>query len=90
LTENDKLAKWFSELRVDDLREGGIIKFDMQDGTYEELGIYMGRRRKWPVCSQWKLLGSVSYRRGNESKTVESTPLLSTIIQNPRITVTNN
>lgn len=39
LTENDKLTKWFSELRVDDLREGGIIKFDMQDGTFEELEI---------------------------------------------------
>ncbi|MGM0883191.1 MAG: SRPBCC family protein [Bacillota bacterium] len=39
LTENDKLAKWFSEFRVDDLREGGIIKFDMQDGTFEELEI---------------------------------------------------
>ncbi|OBZ13778.1 SRPBCC family protein [Bacillus sp. FJAT-26390] len=39
LTENDKLAKWFSELRVDDLREGGIIKFDMQDGTFEEMEI---------------------------------------------------
>jgi uncharacterized protein YndB with AHSA1/START domain len=39
LTENDKLSKWFSELRVDDLREGGVIKFDMQDGTFEELAI---------------------------------------------------
>ncbi|MDF2963703.1 MAG: activator of Hsp90 ATPase 1 family protein [Paenibacillus sp.] len=39
LTENDQLAKWFSELRVDELREGGIIKFDMQDGTFEELEI---------------------------------------------------
>ncbi|RXZ83670.1 SRPBCC family protein [Paenibacillaceae bacterium] len=39
LTENDKLAKWFSELRVDELREGGIITFDMQDGTFEELEI---------------------------------------------------
>lgn len=39
LTENEKLTKWFSELRVDDLREGGIIKFDMQDGTFEELEI---------------------------------------------------
>ncbi|MBD2870358.1 SRPBCC family protein [Paenibacillus arenilitoris] len=39
LTENDKLKKWFSELQVDDLREGGIIKFDMQDGTFEELEI---------------------------------------------------
>jgi uncharacterized protein YndB with AHSA1/START domain len=39
LTENDKLPKWFSELRVDELRKGGVIKFDMQDGTFEELTI---------------------------------------------------
>jgi uncharacterized protein YndB with AHSA1/START domain len=39
LTENEKLSKWFSELRIDDLREGGIIKFDMQDGTFEEMEI---------------------------------------------------
>ncbi|MBP1153680.1 MULTISPECIES: SRPBCC family protein [unclassified Paenibacillus] len=39
LTENDMLAKWFSELRIDELREGGMIKFDMQDGTFEELEI---------------------------------------------------
>lgn len=39
LTENDKLAKWFSELRVDELRKGGFIKFDMQDDTFEEMTI---------------------------------------------------
>jgi uncharacterized protein YndB with AHSA1/START domain len=39
LTENEKLAQWFSELSIDDLREGGVIKFDMQDGTFEELKI---------------------------------------------------
>ena len=39
LTENEKLAKWFSELSVDDLREGGSIKFDMQNGTFEEMKI---------------------------------------------------
>ncbi|WP_211749293.1 SRPBCC family protein [Paenibacillus sp. Marseille-Q4541] len=39
LTENDKLSQWFSELQVDDLREGGGIKFDMQDGTFKELEI---------------------------------------------------
>jgi uncharacterized protein YndB with AHSA1/START domain len=39
LTENDKLAKWFSELEVDTLREGGIIKFNMPDGTFMELKI---------------------------------------------------
>lgn len=37
LTDNDKLAVWFSELRVDELREGGLIKFDMQDGTFENM-----------------------------------------------------
>jgi uncharacterized protein YndB with AHSA1/START domain len=36
-TDNDKLPLWFPELLVDDLREGGLIKFDMQDGTFEEL-----------------------------------------------------
>jgi uncharacterized protein YndB with AHSA1/START domain len=39
LTENEKLTKWFSELSVEDLREGGMIKFDMQDGTFEEMAI---------------------------------------------------
>ncbi|MEK4358282.1 SRPBCC family protein [Paenibacillus sp. FSL M7-1455] len=35
LTDNDKLKQWFSELRVEDLREGGTLSFDMQNGTYE-------------------------------------------------------
>ena len=39
LTENDKLAKWFLELSVEDLREGGIIKFDLQNGSFEEMKI---------------------------------------------------
>lgn len=39
LTDNDKLPKWFSELRVEELREGGVIKFDLGDGTFEELTI---------------------------------------------------
>ncbi|MNH93924.1 hypothetical protein D3C73_465340 [compost metagenome] len=39
LTENDKLVQWFSELRVEELREGGVIKFDMQNGTFEEMEI---------------------------------------------------
>jgi uncharacterized protein YndB with AHSA1/START domain len=39
LTENEKLSQWFAELSVDDLREGGLIKFDMQDGTFEEMKI---------------------------------------------------
>ncbi|NEU61052.1 SRPBCC family protein [Paenibacillus sp. ALJ109b] len=39
LTENEKLAKWFSELEVTDLREGGSIKFNMPNGTFMELNI---------------------------------------------------
>lgn len=39
LTENEKLNLWFDELKVEDLREGGRILFDMQDGTYEEMRI---------------------------------------------------
>ncbi|PLT35953.1 SRPBCC family protein [Bacillus sp. V5-8f] len=33
LTQNDKLAKWMSNLQVEDLQKGGTIKFDMQDGS---------------------------------------------------------
>ncbi|WP_163856044.1 SRPBCC family protein [Paenibacillus elgii] len=39
LTDNDRLAEWFPQLRIDELREGGLIKFDMQDGTFKELKI---------------------------------------------------
>jgi uncharacterized protein YndB with AHSA1/START domain len=33
LTENDKLTRWMPNLQIEELREGGIIKFDMKDGT---------------------------------------------------------
>ena len=39
LTDNEKLSQWFSELRVEELREGGIIQFDMQDGTFIDMEI---------------------------------------------------
>ncbi|ETI69955.1 SRPBCC family protein [Neobacillus vireti] len=39
LTENEKLAQWFNELQVGELREGGFMRFDMPDGTVEELEI---------------------------------------------------
>ncbi|GIN59007.1 hypothetical protein J8TS2_33260 [Lederbergia ruris] len=39
LTENEKLKLWFPELAIEELREGGIIQFDMQDGTYEKMTI---------------------------------------------------
>ncbi|MGE7825943.1 SRPBCC family protein [Paenibacillus sp. NPDC093718] len=39
LTDNDKLTQWFSELKVEDLCQGGRITFDLQDGTFEEFEI---------------------------------------------------
>ncbi|GAB6929197.1 SRPBCC family protein [Paenibacillus sp. JCM 10914] len=39
LTDNDKLPQWFPELRVEDLRQGGKITFDLGDGTYEDIEI---------------------------------------------------
>lgn len=39
LTENERLSRWFPELQVENLCEGGIIKFDMHDGTFEEMKI---------------------------------------------------
>ncbi|WP_449537680.1 SRPBCC family protein [Ferdinandcohnia sp. Marseille-Q9671] len=39
LTDNEKLQKWFSELKVEDPRKGGRILFDMGDGTSEEMTI---------------------------------------------------
>jgi len=39
LTDNEQLAKWFSQLHVEDLRQGGRIKFDMRDGTFIDMDI---------------------------------------------------
>lgn len=39
LTNNEKLRQWFSELSVESLQEGGLIKFDMGNGTFEEMKI---------------------------------------------------
>ncbi|OIK06060.1 activator of Hsp90 ATPase 1 family protein [Bacillus sp. MUM 116] len=39
LTENDKISQWFSELRVEELREEGAIVFQMPDGTMDKLTI---------------------------------------------------
>lgn len=39
ITDNDYLKKWFKELSVEELVKGGKIKFDMGDGTFEEMTI---------------------------------------------------
>lgn len=53
LTENEKLAQWFKELRVGELREGGFMRFDMQDGTYEDLPITDLKTHKALEFSWW-------------------------------------
>ncbi|MBS4172763.1 SRPBCC family protein [Bacillus sp. FJAT-49736] len=37
LTENGKLQNWFSNLQTVDLRKGGTIKFNMNDGSGESI-----------------------------------------------------
>ncbi|MFJ8526491.1 SRPBCC family protein [Bacillus sp. NPDC094106] len=39
LTENEKLTRWMPNLHVEDLRKGGMIKFDMMDGSGEFIDI---------------------------------------------------
>ncbi|MGG0187873.1 SRPBCC family protein [Bacillus rhizoplanae] len=39
LTENGKLEKWMPNLQVVDFRKGGIIKFNMNDGTGKSIDI---------------------------------------------------
>jgi uncharacterized protein YndB with AHSA1/START domain len=39
LTDNDQLEKWFQELRVGELRNGGFMKFYMEDVMDEKLEI---------------------------------------------------
>ena len=39
LTDNEKLKLWFDELEIVDLRVDGLIQFDMQDGSFEDMKI---------------------------------------------------
>lgn len=39
LTDNNKLQRWFSELRAAELGAGGHLTFDMGDGTFEKMEI---------------------------------------------------
>jgi uncharacterized protein YndB with AHSA1/START domain len=39
LTDNEKLQLWFPELRVEELKKGGAISFNMGDGTFENMAI---------------------------------------------------
>ncbi|MBU8769126.1 SRPBCC family protein [Cytobacillus oceanisediminis] len=39
LTDNEQLKKWFPELQAEDLKNDGKFKFDMGDGSFEEMKI---------------------------------------------------
>ena len=39
LTENSNLKKWMSNLQIESLKTGGIIKFDMMDGSFINIDI---------------------------------------------------
>ncbi|QWU45270.1 SRPBCC family protein [Bacillus sp. NP247] len=39
LTENSKLKKWMSNLQIENLKTGGMIKFDMMDGSFLNIDI---------------------------------------------------
>lgn len=39
LIDNEKLQQWFKELQIVDLQKGGLMKFDMQDGTFIDMEI---------------------------------------------------
>lgn len=40
LTKNEELEKWFQELSIGNPRKGGFMRFNMQDGEFEELEIF--------------------------------------------------
>lgn len=63
LTANEMLSKWFTELNVEELREGGIIKFDMQDGTFEEM-----------IITEFKLFSVLEYTWGEDRVRFELYP----------------
>jgi uncharacterized protein YndB with AHSA1/START domain len=49
LTENDKLVRWMPNLQVEELREGGTIKFDMKDGTGKFIDIEITDFQRYSV-----------------------------------------
>lgn len=63
LTQNDQLAKWFPELRVKDLGQGGSMIFDMQNGVFEEMKI-----------SCYKALAVLEYEWGEDLVRFELAP----------------
>ena len=71
LTDNDQLAKWFSELKIQELTEGGKLIFDMGNGTYEEMTI-----TEVKVPTVWEFTWDKSLVRFNLSENPNGTHLV--------------
>lgn len=71
LTDNDQLAKWFSELKIQELTEGGKLVFDMGNGTYEEMTI-----TEVKVPTVWEFTWDKSLVRFNLSENPNGTHLV--------------
>ena len=39
LADNEKLQQWFPELKIEKLGKGGLLRFDMGDGSFEKMAI---------------------------------------------------
>lgn len=63
LTDNDKIPLWFPELRVQDLREGGIIQFSMPDGSAIDM-----------IIIDYKTLSVLEYTWGEDLVRFELSP----------------
>lgn len=71
LTDNDHLVKWFSELKIQELAEGGKLFFDMGDGSYEEMTI-----TEVKVPTVWEFTWDKNLIRFNLSENPEGTHLV--------------
>lgn len=39
LTDNQKLKQWFPELSIEDLKQGGAVRFNFENGSFEDMAI---------------------------------------------------
>lgn len=77
LTENEQLKQWFPELKVEELKKGGYISFDLGDGSYEKMNILEFEEGK-ELAFEWEQ-GDVHFELlpaefGSELKMIESFP----------------
>ena len=71
LTDNNHLVKWFSELKIQELTEGGKLLFDMGNGFYEEMTI-----TEVKIPTVWEFTWDKNLVRFNLSENAEGTHLV--------------